>query len=340
MANERRKNPRKNVASKVAPAHGKPKPRWPSLLKQIHGRTWQECRTLWLEVLGRYPVEFDLDKLERVSSIATISEVSTALHQQQEQQNSRIFDKSLDIASRVFDELLFLSLKSDYVVRSLDLNAANGLSTWAIFSSYHGAFFAAKAILRLLGVVPCEVDNQVVVLDLLPAGQKRHGRTRLSSENFEMYRSWVRQLDHVSVWKLLFRLLSVVDFGEGSETQIVREHHGVVRKIDFDRVSEHRNAIMYGDTEWMLEVESGQSDLMNPKVYDFLLGDCFDIDQEAISFSVSLHLRLCHIARTLIQSLGSASPGSLGELIRDSGLTTPIYDRFRTRCILELDGAY
>lgn len=152
-----------------------------------------------------------------------------------------------------FLESIYLFHKATHILGAAESELVAGMPSWSLSSGYQSAFFSAKSILGLMGLVSPEFpgrQHRNALVDLWPrplpltAKQRHAGVT--SPDEAEIV--WLnRQLGHKEIWLLFKRMMAVSAVSFWPES-IFR----YFRIVDVSSITQERNILHYGNIDWLL----------------------------------------------------------------------------------------
>lgn len=160
-----------------------------------------------------------------------------------------------------------LAKVSDLFAKSAEaVNASSKLvndGAWlsAVLLQYDGCFYLAKACCHLLGFTQYS-QSGTYIIDIFPEHRTKKG-PKLTNTSDKLKVHVFGRWEHLNVWHLLGRLAFTA---KGRKTTIFDE----VKKIDFDRISDRRNAYVYDCRYFGLVPELSHLDVPSDNVYDLV----------------------------------------------------------------------
>lgn len=279
----------------------------------LEGRSWDQLHAMWLgcsipqDMAGRRP-------LSAAADLTTLAEVIRPLLERVrkfKQANSRLPDverasvgQVKGLSSAMFHEALCLLLKAMSVSTACQLDFAEGHRTWSVSPGYQAAMFAGEAVMRLLGVLPIESDNHILLIDLCA---RNDAKSQRKDSSFSTKITWCAtgQITHDARWHLLCRLVRVLVIDENIWNS------GWIKgfsQIDANSISRQRHLLHYGPNSWLFD------DLLEPQVAaDFgsfgnmiMDGTIID-DLERDDYTIGIAFALITMCLSLFKHLASSS---------------------------------
>jgi len=214
-------------------------------------------------------------------------------------------------------EGIYLLHKAAHVVGAAEQHAKSGMQTWSLSGGYHGALFAAKAILHMLGValpeyrVPGKNQNKSVLVDLWPempklsSKQKQRGITNPPEIEFSYLGL---RMENRHVWRILRRVINV------SRIDIWPvEYVRALRKVGPAEFGWQRNVIHYDNCRWFFDDLHQLVLDMNFGVPDADIAKSLEFSRNTTAFSLILGLVLFKLAKLLFDDIAGVSNKLVGE---------------------------
>lgn len=205
----------------------------------------------------------------------------------------------------VLQEAVYLSRKAWTVASCSQKLASSGYWTWGLSNAYHASQFAAKSIMRFLGVSTFELENRSFVVDLFAAPGSVGKRSQRDALRTSSYRSclWSRckRIENRHVWDLLARTARVTN----ADSRYV---DGLLSQIGFlngKYVGHQRNRLHYSVDTWFfqdLDYPLVDQELILPEVNQ--LRDSEDSD----FYNYLLMITMLRLLEWMLRDLASEAP--------------------------------
>lgn len=144
-----------------------------------------------------------------------------------------------------FHEAVFLLHKASHVIGCAETDAMLGAHTWALSQAYQGAFFAAKSILNLLGVLLPDYDNKTLIVDIWPASLRNPGAGLLKDTTIMFYKL-NKRVGHIQMWQLFQYVLNNTTINIWP-----KEYVSCIVALAPHEFAAQRNHIHYGGGTWI-----------------------------------------------------------------------------------------
>lgn len=211
-------------------------------IKKIDRRNWSEVRIKWLENI---PI-FEPGEAPSFQIVDLIY-VQTELDRTPNDGERKIEINGL--RPSVFHEGIYLFHKSINTFLAAEQNFSSGLSSWSLSSSYHSAFYAAKAFLCFSGITMPKYNGSYYVIDVFPELEKlsRNQIKRGEKPENTMKLIKMNNLLHYHIWKIIQRLINVSAFEFFNESII-----STLLSFSEKEFAKQRNEIHYINNYWPL----------------------------------------------------------------------------------------
>ena len=122
---------------------------------------------------------------------------------------------------------------------------SDGYSTWGIISGYDACFYGAKAFCYLLGIVSLGRDSKMVIDIFVPRKYKSGRKQFAEAYDILVAHRLEERLTHNMLWKIMNRLCNTLVLP--NEVNDIRKN---LRSINYDKMSNYRNRLMYDGGFW------------------------------------------------------------------------------------------
>lgn len=211
-------------------------------IKRLAHRDWGDIRVKWLGYLPDFDPPGSPPE-EPLSNFMALGEIA-----QQIPENGEYRDEIPGLREAIFREGVFLLHKAAHVIGACQIHLEKGMPSWALSGGYHGAFFAAKAIVGLLGVSFPEIENKTILIDVWPDLPKLSARRRGRGEKPPNEMNFIKlpKLQHYHIWQILQRLLRTMN------TTLWEDHLiSSLDNIPHKEFARQRNMLHYNNCSWI-----------------------------------------------------------------------------------------
>lgn len=294
------------------------------LKKHLLERYWGEIREIWTDSLPSIdriedpPAEAVDDHIPLVETVRAASPLNEPLH-------------DLDVPglrSIALHESCFLALKAWHVAGTVNLQLNEGYSTWPLSDAFQASLFAAKSLMRLVGVLTVEVDNKSLLIDLFARASGRTGSRKASKVNLSSPASITlvpcRRVENRHHWQILARLSRVTIIDSPNLDALLAN----LGRLDPTDVGQQRNRLLYRSNQWFFD------DILGPASHTVFantsLGE-LTYSGPKTDFSIRLLITLLHTTTELFRSLGNEAPTirPYAEHLADTAENNLIHRRYR-----------
>lgn len=219
----------------------------------------------------------------------------------------------------IFREGLFLLHKASHVLGVAELQVRKGILTWSLSNAYQGGIFAARAIIRFLGVATVSIENKSWIIDIYPeleklsSKERKRGLVPMPNTFFILIR---KRVENRHMWQLFQRLMRVSKFHD----EILNNLKKTFSDLDVSSFAKQRNRLHYSNHIWLFN-----------DLYEFLEDTSFglrdilphidlQLDDIVSDFTMILTFSIFHFGFSLLESLAEKTKKINAELdlIKDS----------------------
>lgn len=282
-------------------------------VKRVSKRDWLNVQTAWAPAISRLRFssagqqpEFPFDETAGLTDLL--------------QRVKGLPEIRLDVGgfgAPLLHEGVYLLHKSANVLVAAHDQVYGGLPTWSLSTAYQAAYFAAEAIMRLLGVTVVSYVKQNYALDLLPAPPDKLSKKALSSYvlGSELHVINIEaSISHFHRWAFFQRVISNSK-NTGFDDEILK----VLIRMDEKHFGMQRNDLHYSHTWLYSDLHSyhEQADLLSFQSKDDLLGR---LRAGNPAFSLTLGMVVFSFGIKLLKDLSQHSPvlAAEFELLKDT----------------------
>lgn len=209
------------------------------------------------------------------------------------------------VRERTFGDIVFLRDKALYCYRICGTLNDGGHSTWTALAMYDACFFAAKALIFLLGFRDVGASSKAY---LSVFQQEFKKKTKIFDGHFVVFLK--DRLTHESLWGIFLRLVNTLK-GERDSVALIRS----LRENDYSQFTKDRNHLIYRSETWSRLPHVDSSDLL----YDvsYLDNRAFLQSNGGVQAEyVDKYYRMAHSLINLVDEL-LADIGLLAPAVRD-----------------------
>lgn len=294
------------------------------LKKHLLERYWGELRETWPDSLPNMDTIEDPPE-EAVDDHTPLVETVRAANYL----NEPLYDLEIPgLRSIALHESCFLALKAWHVAGTVNLQVNKGYSTWPLSDAFHASLFAAKSLMRLVGVLTVEVDNKPFLIDLFAKAPGRKGSRKASKVNLSSPTAITlvpcRRVENRHHLQILTRLSRITTIDNPSLDAILAD----IGRLDPSDIARQRNHLLYQSNQWFFD------DILGPPRHSaFPDTSLAELAYSGIrtDFSIKILFALLHVTTKLFQSLGEEAPAirPYAAHLADTAQNSQIHRRYR-----------
>lgn len=280
-------------------------------IRRIKKRYWNVVAPGWINTIpvvfepGQKP-DIEIDDLPGFGQLAKeiIIDEESAL---KNEVLNIVFERKINRITRelFFRNGLFLFHKASHITSAGQIHATKGLQSWALSSSYQGAFLGVKSILYLMGLGIGSYENNSFLIDVWRD-------TKIEpDENNEITCGFIRfgyRIEHRHIWQLFKRVINSFEIDVWNKKFVA-----ALKKVDIEKFSSQRNSLHYWGNSWIFE-----------DLHEFLVDEDFGVRTEGLEsgielfneesdFTMILSLMILSLAYDLINDLSQQTNLLKGE---------------------------
>jgi len=255
-------------------------------MESIFRRDWVEIVELWLRYI---PVDNKpgLPPPSPASSLPSLIEEVEGLKGRKD-----IPENVPGLRKTIIQEAFFYLQRSAYLLSGAEVHVAHGLPSWSLSSAYHSAFFCAKGILGLLGIIWIDIAGKNLLIDSWSTLEYKTGKpVKADYVNVMIVETY--RPDQRNIWELFQRVLRTVRIDEELLSDNIKRTLKQLTPKDFSR---KRNDIHYRSCRWPFADVSGS---LSDKTWMMGISDNMlgrpDTKEFPIILAVSLIRMACHM---------------------------------------------
>jgi hypothetical protein len=277
------------------------RPNFERALDRLSDRNWAQIRTLWVPHLPTITPPGGAPAIS-IGMLPALLPIAKKVPN-----DSELRDRVDGLSTAIFREGVFLLHKSSRVLAGAQIHIKNGLPSWSLTSGYHGALYAANALLRFLGVSAFQVENRSILIDVWPGpqkGMKQQLRDRYQRGlETQFVTATYGQLDQHQWWEIFQAIINSANVALWDQAIIE-----ALLALDSRAFGRQRNGLIYRPEYWPF------GDLFESQEIDgFGIRKAGRFNQDDISlqkddFSLVIGFVLLRFAVTLIEDIMQLSP--------------------------------
>jgi len=274
---------------------------WDRKAQKLPRRDWAELASEWLA----YVPDIAEPGQEPVFSVSSLQSLRNELVQVQGDHPYDQIEEIPGLRKAVLHQTVHLYHKAVNAISGAQVHIREGLTSWSLSSAYQSAFFAAKAILGLFGVVFVEAPEVGVFLVDVWAMKKRKPRPIVTGTLHTVRLLRTSRIEHRQVWAFFQKMARKTRVPAGA---ISRANLSAILELDIAAFAKQRNALHYSKS-WPF------SDLHNFVVIPDFGRFGNDIhDGSALAeptdgaFSVALGFVLVRAGYQMLRQIGESAP--------------------------------
>jgi hypothetical protein len=274
-------------------------------IKDIPHPIWEEIRDGWLSHIpvGLSPSSTSVEQLIQLSGQDLKGKDKTEIS---------VVD---GLAEKTFCDALFLRHKANYCFRISETLNKSGHPTWTALSMYDACYFAAKALVYLLGLRDVGGASKAYI-HLFNFEVKKKRRI----QSGQLCLNLGKRLEHENLWSIFSRLLDTIK-GDGAGIELIKR----LKKNDFDKFSSERNRLIYQCGTWSRDENYEGSDLFYDVSYISNV-NYFVTSGECNAEYHDKYYRTAHatlnVIDALLKDIGALAPAVADHLTEHVGLTS------------------